>query len=102
MMNAEFKESPKKASLDFTSAIACDLDRMVKDQAIQSVRRFFEDIFKFAETGQAADPTWGFSDEQGLRVGGSALRRLVLSLLPRHLGDDYKRAEHFAIRNISA
>ena len=102
LMNAEFKESARNASLDFTSAIACDLDRMVKDQAIQSVRRFFEDIFKFAETAQTADPTWGFSDEQGLRVGGSALRRLVLSLLPRHLGDDYKRAEHFAIRNISA
>ena len=47
------------------------------------------------------DPTWGFSDEQGLRTGGSALKRVVLSLLPRQLEDDYRHAEHFAIRDIS-
>lgn len=102
LMNAKFDEAGGKSSLDFKSAIACDLDRMVKDGAIQSVRRFFEDIFQFAETAQIADPTWGFSDEQGLRTAGSALKRVVLSLLPRHLGEDYRRAEHFAIRDISA
>lgn len=48
------------------------------------------------------DPTWSSSDEQGLRATGSTLKRVVLSLSPRHLGDDYKRAEHFAIRDISA
>jgi hypothetical protein len=101
LMNARFDEGGGNVSLDFTSAIACDLDRMIKDGAIQSVRRFFEDIFKFAETAQVADPTWGFSDEQGLRTAGSALKRVVLSLLPRQIGDDYRRAEHFAIRDIS-
>jgi hypothetical protein len=74
---------------------------MIKDGAIQSVRRFFEHIFQFAEAAQMPDPTWGFSDQQGLRTAGSALKRVVLSLLPRDLGDDYKRAEHFAIRDIS-
>jgi hypothetical protein len=102
LMNAKFNNTSRTASLDFTSGIACDLDRMVKDGAIQSVRRFFEDIFRFAETAQTVDPTWGFSDQQGLRTAGSALKRVVLSLLPKHLGDDYKRAEHFAIRDISA
>jgi hypothetical protein len=102
LMNAKFDEGSRDSSVDFTSAIACDLDRMMKDGAIQSVRRFFEDIFQFAETAQMADPTWGFSDEQGLRTAGSSLKRVVLSLLPKHLGDDYRRAEHFAIRDISA
>ncbi|MFY9622690.1 MAG: hypothetical protein WAM70_01270 [Pyrinomonadaceae bacterium] len=102
LMNANFDEGSRDSSLDFTSAIACDLDRMMKDGAILSVRRFFEDIFQFAETAQMADPTWGFSDEQGLRTAGSALKRVVLSVLPKHLGDDYRRAEHFAIRDISA
>jgi len=101
LMNANFNEASGEVSLDFTSAIACDLDRMVKDGAIQSVRRFFEQIFQFAEGAQMPDPTWGFSDKQGLRTAGSALKRVVLSLLPRNLGDDYKRAEHFAIRDIS-
>jgi hypothetical protein len=67
LMDAKFNAVAKNASLDFTSAIACDLDRMMRDGAIQSVRRFFEDTFQFAETAQTADPTWGFSDEQGLR-----------------------------------
>jgi hypothetical protein len=101
LMNARFNDISKTASLDFTSAIACDLDRMMKDGAIQGARRFFEDIFHFAETVQTLDPTWGFSDEQGLRTAGSALKRVVLSLLPKHLGDDYRRAEHFAVRDIS-
>jgi hypothetical protein len=102
LMNGFRGGDGRGASLDFGSAIVCDLDRMMKDGAIHSVRRFFEDVFRFAEKAETADPTWGFSDEMASRVTGSALKRVVLSLLPKNLGDDYRRAEHFAVRDVSA
>lgn len=102
LMNALFDEKDGKASLDFESAIVCDLERMKRDGAIESVGRFFEDVFRFAEHALADDPTWGFSDQMGIRSAGAALKRVILSLLPKNLGDDYKRTEHFAIRNLGA
>jgi hypothetical protein len=100
LMNGR-RENDESAILDFKSAIVCDLDRMIRDQAIHSVRRFFEDVFRFVESVKTPDPTWGFSDEMGVRIGGSALKRVILSLLPKDLGADYRRAEHFAIRDVS-
>ena len=57
--------------------------------------------FRFAQTQSGADPTWGFSDRQGIRVAGSALKRVVVSLLPKELGDEAKRAAHFAVSDVS-
>jgi hypothetical protein len=75
---------------------------MIRDHAIHSVRRFFEDVFRFAESVTDPDPTWGFSDEMGVRTAGSALKRVILSLLPEELGAAYRRAKHFAIRDVSS
>lgn len=86
--------------MDFSSTIACDLDLMLQDRAIRSVRRFFEDLIRFAETVQKPNPIWGFSDKMGAQTAVSALKRVVLTLLPKDLGDDYVRAEHFAIRDV--
>ncbi len=77
------------------------LDRMVKDGAIRSVRRFFADAFRFAREVGTPDPTWGFSDEMASRVAGSALKRVIPSLLLKNLGDDYKLVEHFAVRDVN-
>lgn len=101
LMNGKFDTEAKEASVDFKSAIVCDLDKMIRDGAIHSVRRFFESMCQFTEASDGKDPTWGFSDQQGIRTGGSALKRVLLSLLPRNLGDDYTRAEHFVIRDLS-
>jgi len=101
LMNGKRGNADGSASLDFSSSIVCDLDRMIRDHAIHSARRFFEDVFRFAEGVEKPDPTWGFSDEMGARTAGSALKRVILSLLPRDLGTDYQRAEHFAVRDVS-
>lgn len=70
LMNGRRGSDEDAGSLDFSSAIVCDLDRMIRDHAIPSVRRFFEDVFRFAESVTDPDPTWGFSDE----IGGSGSR----------------------------
>ena len=101
LMNGTRGVDEGAASLDFSSTIVCDLDRMIQDHAIHSARRFFEDVFRFAEGVETLDPTWGFSDEMGARTASSALKRVILSLLPKDLGTDYRRAEHFAIRDVS-
>ena len=100
LLNATRGTSENGVSLDFSTTIVCDLDRMVRDNAIRSVRRFFEDLIRFAETVQQPNPTWGFSDKMGQKTAVSALKRVVLSLLPKQLGADYVRAEHFAVRDV--
>lgn len=101
LMNGKRGHDEGAASLDFSSSIVCDLDHMIRDHAIYSARRFFEDVFRFVERVEKPDPTWGFSDEMGALTAGSALKRVILSLLPKALGADYQRAEHFAIRDVS-
>ncbi len=100
LSNAQFDPSTERAQLDFGTSISCQLDAMKKDGAIPSVEQFFEQIIRFAERSGDSDPTWGFSDAQGVAIAGSALKRLCLSLLPRKLGEDAQRLEHFAIRDV--
>jgi hypothetical protein len=101
LTNARFDAAKDTAVLDFTSTIACQLDSMKDDKAIPIVERFFESIFRFAENATGRDPTWGFSDRQGLALAGSALKRVALSFLPKSLEADVKKAEYFAIRDVA-
>ena len=101
LLNGVFDAASGEADLSWPTAVSCDLDMMVRHGAITSVRRYFESICQFSEGFDGADPAWSFSDEQGARIAGSALKRLVLSLLPKKLGDDYRKAEHFAVRDLS-
>jgi len=102
LTNVSMSEAPEsRAVLDFSSTINCQLDSMLKDEAIPSVERFFESIFRFAESYAGDDPTWGLSDEQGLIVAGSALKRVVLSLLVKVFEKDIKKVEHFAVKDVA-
>ena len=100
LLNARYDPKAQRGILDYTSMICCQLDAMKSDQAIPSIERFFETVFRFAESANDEDPTWGFSDKQGIGVAGSALKRVVLSLLPKGLDSDYKKAEHFVVRDV--
>lgn len=101
LSNARFDPSTNNIDIDFSSTICCQLDQMVEEKAIRGVDRFFEDIFRFAENATGGDPTWGFSDRKGLAVTGSAIRRVILSLIPKKLGADVQKLEHFAVRNVA-
>ena len=46
-----------RCRLDFNSAVLCQLDRMIRDEAILSVETFFQDIFKFAEQQPGGEAT---------------------------------------------
>lgn len=102
LTNAYFDNVVCMADFDFSSAVCCQLDEMKTDQAFSSVERFFESIFRFSESSRHYDPTWGFSDSQGIHLAGKALKKVVLGLLPKGLNDEYKKAEHFVVRNIKS
>lgn len=75
--------------------------RMIEDGSILSIETFFQDIFRFAEKQHGGETTWGFSDHEGIAAVGTALKRVVLSILPQKTGKDVQHAAHFAVRNIS-
>lgn len=90
-----------KTEIDYSSAICCRLEKMKDDKAIESVREFFEKIFRYSEYPKPDDPTFGMSDEFGKRVLCGTIRKIVFSLLPKGLADDYNKAEHFVISDLS-
>ncbi len=95
------KEKSGKTSLNFDNAITCNLESMSKDKAFTSVRAFFSSLFNYAKKHSTVDATWGLSDAQGVAVLKSALKEAVLSLLPNNFKESYKKAEHYAVRNLS-
>lgn len=94
------KDGDQRAFLDYQTAIVCNLERMAKDKAFTSVRSFFEDIFKFTKENTTSSNAFNLSDRKGLDIGASAIRNCILSLLPKNIRDDYKKIEHYAIRNL--
>lgn len=101
LINSFYDSAKRSVDLDFSKAIVCRLDEMKKTEAVTSVASFFEDIFNYAEQADPYDPCWGFGNTQGLKGGGAALIRLLLSLLPKDLGKDFSRLAHFATQDIS-
>jgi hypothetical protein len=59
-------------------------------------------VFRYAEHQNGTDPTWGFSDQAGKGIAGSALRSVLISLLPKPLQADAKRAWYFAVSDLNA
>ncbi|WP_020586359.1 hypothetical protein [Desulfobacter curvatus] len=101
LINAKHDAKSRSAQIDFSSAILCQLDSMKKDGAIESVAEFFERIFQYAESADSHDPTWGFSDKQGVKETGLCLSRLIFSLIPKNVAKSYMKARHYAVRDIS-
>ena len=99
ILNARYDEADRKAVLEFSSVVSLTLERAQEDKAFGSVPAFFEQLIRFTEGYDGTDPAWGFSDAQGLRVGGSALKQLLLSLLPESLRGDAKKAFHLYIHD---
>jgi hypothetical protein len=100
LVNSRYREDIEEPEIDFSSAIVCQLDLMKDVKAFPSVEMYFESIFRFAEETTDQDPTWGFSDRMAGSLGGSALLRMALSLLPGGIGAEVEKAKHLAIKDI--
>ena len=105
IVNARATSTQRKvrADLDFTSAIAVDLEAAQKQKAINDPSAICEDLFQFAKhlNEATADPVWDFSDRQGKRVIRGSLKELLLAALPSTLRPEAKKAFHFVTVDIS-
>lgn len=97
LANAVYTPETRSAVIQFDEAIDLKLDEVVATGAVPSVELLFGRLFQYAEDSPGDDPTWGFSDRQGLR----SLRQVVVSLLPKNLAQEAQKAAHFAIRDLS-
>jgi hypothetical protein len=97
LANAHYDATKREVRIDLKRRVQCKLKQMKEIGAINSVTSFFEDIIRYAEHADGEDPTWGFSDAQGAKLAGSALRRFIFALLPKDLGKEAERAAHFAV-----
>jgi hypothetical protein len=102
LTNARFDRNTNRAFLDFETIVKCYLDEMIRIKAIPSVEEFFERIIRYAQSATGDDPTWGFSDAEGLHTGKRSLINLLLSLLPKNLGEELRRVAVFAASKGSA
>jgi len=91
--------SDNENELNINNAIVCNLEKMKKDKAFESVRAYLESLIRYASGNSAAD-TWEFSDLNGAQVGINLLKDGILGLLPKPLQDSYRKAENFAVRQI--
>lgn len=98
--NAFYRPEDHTTALDFSSAVVCNLETMLEEQTIRSVEELLESAFAFARTSTGSDLTWGFSDQLGVKTVRSALSRLVLSLLPKKVGDDIRKLSFFAVSDL--
>ncbi|MBM4031047.1 MAG: hypothetical protein FJ291_04595 [Planctomycetes bacterium] len=89
-----------QADLDYRNAIVIVLEELQRLAQGLTAGMLFERIFRAAERESEA-PICELSDNEGLRLGRSALWSLVLSVLPESIRSEASRARHFAVRDIS-
>jgi hypothetical protein len=102
LLNAQVDTSRSRITLATDTVVAVALEQAMADGAFRSVGNFVERIIRFADTYKGDDPTWGFSDAEGQRLGVSGLKALLLSCLPKALRKDAKAAFHLRVREYRA
>ena len=98
LTNARYDREEGVAQLDFNSMIVCKLEKWIRIGAIEDVQDFFERIFRYAKNATGDDPTWGFSDKEGVQSLADALKGLVLSLVPKNFGKELSKTAVFAVQ----
>lgn len=102
VVNARYESQKDSAWLDFTSAVAINLERAKKDEAIRDVPELAETVFAFAKNlNESRDLVWVYSDKRGFLVLRDSLKNLLLSFLPEALRPGAKKAFHFVAADIS-
>jgi|ERR1039457_557253 hypothetical protein len=101
LFNATRNARTGGASLDFHSAIAVDLQRLREQRTSEAIASLIGKLANYCEQYSGDDPTWGFSDQIGTRIAGSALWSLILSFLPEGLRRDASTARLFVTEDLS-
>jgi hypothetical protein len=101
LIHACLPEAHASTPFDFSTAININVTKAKDEKAIPQFEAFVESICRFCDTYRGNDPAWGFSDYMAKQLLRSGLKALVLSLLPKALTADARKAFHFAVEDIS-
>jgi len=104
LLLATAKFEDEEVAIDYENAIVMDIDRMISDGAIQSVRRLFEEIIRFVEHNNSDDPLIEYSDYKSVRVIGKSLIESLLIALPKALSNyfemGWQRGKHYQVLDL--
>lgn len=82
---------------DFENCLDWNLITMIEtDKAITSVRALVHTVVKVIEKKGG---TWEASDKFAVELIKEAIKDSVLALVPKTIGEKYRKAEHFAVKN---
>lgn len=101
LINAKYKSSTNRVSLDYSTAVVLQLDKMLEQKAFSNVATFFEEIFNYAKTCSGQDPCWGFSDKMGVKKGLPAIWQLLSKVIPGKPLEEIQKLKNFAVHDIS-
>ena len=73
LADAVLKHGSKEAAVDHSALLVLDLDRAKRDGVIETVPKFFENIFQYAEDPQSKLVLRDFSSKAGNKAIGAAL-----------------------------
>lgn len=85
----------------FEESIVYDLNRMIKDGAIDHPWTLFEAIIRYAKKCGSEASAYKLSDRHGLRLLGKTGANAIVELLPTPLQKIWKEGLHYRIRNLS-
>ncbi|OGW32867.1 MAG: hypothetical protein A2X59_03815 [Nitrospirae bacterium GWC2_42_7] len=100
LANARYDDEHREPYIDLGHAVCMNLEEAQQSGASPELSMILEGIFRYAESPDLKDPVWGLSDESGKRIGGNALRKLFVSILPEALRGSAEHAFHYAVRDI--
>jgi hypothetical protein len=88
------------SAVAFTDCLVLDIERMVKDDAIDRASEIFESLIQYARTSSSQPTAYGFSDGKAPSIFGKAILN-ALCEGPKSVGKTWKAGRHFATRSIA-
>jgi hypothetical protein len=98
LADAVVRPQAAQAHINFQAFLVIDLERAKNDGAIETVAKFFENVFRYAESPKSASAFAGFATVAGSKALGAALGDWFLSMLPKETGKIWKRGRHFVVK----
>lgn len=85
----------------FDKVLSFDIEKMVKNGAIESTNKLFQAIFNFAENVETGDPVREFSNKMGYEVANKSLQMAFWEWIKKVLFLDLKGMPDFAVRDVT-
>jgi hypothetical protein len=87
--------------IDFSNLFYCDLEKMITNRAIISVERFFESIFKYAESPAGTNPAADFVVNRDVESIKNIFGKIINGLLHKLTGTELTGIRNSFIKNVA-